>query len=144
MNDDLTRMVLNPDVTVRSRGVIEKCSFCVQRLQAAKLEAKKDARPMVDADVKVACQQACPTHAISFGNANDKKSAITVVRAENPNRNFTVLEQLHVLPNVTYLAKVRNDNAKAEGHAAAGHETKSEGHEAAGHKAETKKAEAAH
>ena len=143
MNDDLTRMVLNPDVTVRSRGVIEKCSFCVQRLQAAKLEAKKDARPMVDADVKVACQQACPTHAISFGNANDKHSAITMVRAENPNRNFTVLEQLHVLPNVTYLAKVRNDNAKAEGHAvkgheAAGHEAKAEGH------AETKKAEAAH
>jgi molybdopterin-containing oxidoreductase family iron-sulfur binding subunit len=160
MNDDLTRMVLNPDVTVRSRGVIEKCSFCVQRLQAAKLEAKKDSRPMVDADVKVACQQACPTHAISFGNANDKKSAITVVRAENPNRNFTVLEQLHVLPNVTYLAKVRNDNAKAEGHAAGGHETKAEGHAAGGHEAaghetkaaghkaeghaETKKAEAHH
>jgi len=60
-----------------------------------------------------------------------------MVRAENPNRNFTVLEQLHVLPNVTYLAKVRNDSAKAEGHAA-------EAHEAAGHKAETKKAEAAH
>jgi molybdopterin-containing oxidoreductase family iron-sulfur binding subunit len=118
-------------VTVRSRGVIEKCSFCVQRLQAAKLEAKKDSRPMVDADVKVACQQACPTHAISFGNANDKHSAITMVRAENPNRNFTVLEQLHVLPNVTYLAKVRNDNAKAEGHKAEGH-------------AETKKAEAHH
>jgi molybdopterin-containing oxidoreductase family iron-sulfur binding subunit len=108
MNDDLTRMVLNPDVTVRSRGVIEKCSFCVQRLQAAKLEAKKDSRPMVDSDIKVACQQSCPTNAISFGNANDKHSAITMVRTENPNRNFTVLEQLHVLPNVTYLAKVRN------------------------------------
>jgi molybdopterin-containing oxidoreductase family iron-sulfur binding subunit len=68
-----------------------------------------------------------------------------MVRAENPNRNFTVLEQLHVLPNVTYLAKVRNDSAKAEGHAAAGHEAKAEGHEAeGGHKAETKKAEAAH
>jgi molybdopterin-containing oxidoreductase family iron-sulfur binding subunit len=68
-----------------------------------------------------------------------------MVRAENPNRNFTVLEQLHVLPNVTYLAKVRNDSAKAEGHAAAGHEAEG-GHkaEAAGHKAETKKAEAAH
>jgi len=108
MNDDLTRMVLNPDVTVRSRGVIEKCSFCVQRLQAAKLDAKKDSRPMVDSDVKVACQQACPTHAINFGNANDKHSAITKVRVENPNRQFYVLEQLHVLPNVTYLAKVRN------------------------------------
>ncbi len=108
MNDDLTRMVLNPDVTVRSRGVIEKCSFCVQRLQAAKLDAKKDSRPMVDSDIKVACQQSCPTNAINFGNANDKHSAITKVRVENPNRQFYVLEQLHVLPNVTYLAKVRN------------------------------------
>ena len=114
MNDDLTRMVLNPDVTVRSRGVIEKCSFCVQRLQAAKLDAKKDSRPMVDSDIKVACQQSCPTNAISFGNANDKHSAITKVRVENPNRSFYVLEQLHVLPNVTYLAKVRNASEEVE------------------------------
>jgi len=122
MNDDLTRMVLNPDVTVRSRGVIEKCSFCVQRLQAAKLDAKKDSRPMVDSDIKVACQQSCPTNAITFGNANDKHSAITKVRVENPNRQFYVLEQLHVLPNVTYLAKVRNAD-EAEGHG----EAKAEG-----------------
>ena len=108
MNDDLTRMVLNPDVTVRSRGVIEKCSFCVQRLQSAKLSAKKESRPLEDSDIKVACQQACPTNAIVFGNANDKKSSITVMRADNPNRLFLSLEQLHVLPNVTYLAKVRN------------------------------------
>jgi Fe-S-cluster-containing dehydrogenase component len=108
MNDDLTRMVLNPDVTVRSRGVIEKCSFCVQRLQAAKLSAKKESRPLEDTDIKVACQQACPTNAIIFGNANDKKSGITVMRQDNPNRLFLSLEQLHVLPNVTYLAKVRN------------------------------------
>ena len=108
MNDDLTRMVLNPDVTVRSRGVIEKCSFCVQRLQESKLKAKKESRPMVDSDIKVACQQACPTNAINFGNANDKTSSITKTRMENPNRQFYVLEQLHVLPNVTYMAKVRN------------------------------------
>lgn len=108
MNDDLTRMVLNPDVTVRSRGVIEKCSFCVQRLQESKLNAKKESRPMVDSDIKVACQQACPTNAINFGNANDKNSAIVAIRKENPNRQFYVLEQLHVLPNVTYMAKVRN------------------------------------
>lgn len=108
MNDDLTRMVLNPDVTVRSRGVIEKCSFCVQRLQESKLKAKKESRPMVDSDIKVACQQACPTNAITFGNANDANSAITKSRKENPNRQFYVLEQLHVLPNVTYMAKVRN------------------------------------
>jgi molybdopterin-containing oxidoreductase family iron-sulfur binding subunit len=114
MNDDLTRMVLNPDVTVRSRGVIEKCSFCVQRLQGAKLDAKKESRPMVDNDIKVACQQSCPTNAITFGNANDKHSAITKVRFDNPNRSFYVLEQLHVLPNVTYLAKVRNTEEAEE------------------------------
>ena len=115
MNDDLTRMVLNPDVTVRSRGVIEKCSFCVQRTQESKLKAKRESRPMVDNDIKVACQQACPTNAITFGNANDKNSAITKVRAENPNRQFYVLEQLHVLPNVTYLAKVRNQEEEHAG-----------------------------
>ncbi|MBV9986853.1 MAG: TAT-variant-translocated molybdopterin oxidoreductase [Chitinophagaceae bacterium] len=115
MNDDLTRMVLNPDVTVRSRGVIEKCSFCVQRTQEAKLKAKRDSRPLVDSDIKVACQQACPTNAITFGNANDKNSAITKLRMENPNRQFYVLEQLHVLPNITYLAKVRNRDEEAVG-----------------------------
>ena len=113
MNDDLTRMVLNPDVTVRSRGVIEKCSFCVQRLQEGKLKAKKDSRPLIDSDIKVACQQACPTNAINFGNANSKESAITMVRKENPNRQFYVLEMLHVLPNVTYMAKVRNSEEEA-------------------------------
>jgi molybdopterin-containing oxidoreductase family iron-sulfur binding subunit len=117
MGDDLTRMVLNPDVTVRSRGVIEKCSFCVQRLQEAKLKAKRESRPMVDTDIKVACQQACPTNAINFDNANDKHSAITKVRVENPNRQFYVLEQLHVLPNVTYLAKVRNKEEEKKEHA---------------------------
>lgn len=118
MSDDLTRMVLNPDVTVRSRGVIEKCSFCVQRLQEGKLKAKKDSRPFEDGDIKVACQQSCPTNAISFGNANDKHSAITKVRVENPNRSFYVLEQLHVLPNVTYLAKVRNSDEHEAAHEA--------------------------
>jgi molybdopterin-containing oxidoreductase family iron-sulfur binding subunit len=108
MNDDLTRMVLNPDVTVRSRGVIEKCSFCVQRLQASKLTAKKESRPLEDRDLKVACQQACPTNAIVFGNANSEKSELTMVRKANQQRMFLSLEQLHVLPNVTYMAKVRN------------------------------------
>ena len=126
-------MVLNPDVTVRSRGVIEKCSFCVQRLQAAKLDAKKDSRPMVDSDVKVACQQSCPTNAINFGNANDKHSAITKVRLETPNRQFYVLEQLHVLPNVTYLTKVRNSTETGEEHAEAAHEAKVEKETKAAH-----------
>lgn len=109
MNDDLTRMVLNPDVTVRSRGVIEKCSFCVQRLQETKLEAKKQQDPKLVRNVKVACMQACPTQAISFGNVNDKQSDIYKIRhIEQKHRSFYVMEQLHVLPNVNYLAKVRN------------------------------------
>ncbi len=124
MNEDLTRMVLNPDVTVRGRGVIEKCSFCAQRLQEGKLKAKKESRPFKSGengeyDVKTACQQACPTNAIMFGNVNDKKSTITQTREENEERLFYSLEMLHALPNVNYLAKVRNSDkvikeAKAE------------------------------
>jgi molybdopterin-containing oxidoreductase family iron-sulfur binding subunit len=114
MNDDLSRMVLNPDVTVRSRGVIEKCSFCVQRLQEGKLKAKKENRPLETGandkwDIKVACQQACPTNAIVFGNVNDKASPVSKIRnEEQTNRLYYSLEQLHVLPSVSYLAKIRN------------------------------------
>jgi MoCo/4Fe-4S cofactor protein with predicted Tat translocation signal len=114
MNDDLTRMVLNPDVVVRSRGVMEKCSFCVQRLQDGKLKAKKENRTLVDSDVITACQQACPTEAIVFGNINNSKSAIVKTRQENEHRLYHVLEELHVLPNITYLAKVRNQESEAK------------------------------
>lgn len=114
MNDDLTRMVLNPDVTVRSRGVIEKCSFCVQRLQEGKLNAKKASRPLEDGDIKVACQQSCPTNAIVFGNSNSKKSAVSVDREDNKQRVFYSLEPVHTLPNVNYLAKVRHKETGAE------------------------------
>ena len=114
MNDDLTRMVLNPDVTVRSRGVMEKCTFCVQKLQAAKLDAKKENRMLKDGDAKTACQMACPTNAIVFGNAHDKESMVTKMRNDNPQRSFYVLEQLHVLPNVTYLSKIRNTDEVIE------------------------------
>jgi molybdopterin-containing oxidoreductase family iron-sulfur binding subunit len=124
MNDDLTRMVLNPDVTVRSRGVIEKCSFCVQRLQAAKLDAKKAQDPAVVRNVKVACSQACPSDCITFGNVNDPESEVSKARADK-HRAFYVMEQLHVLPNVNYMVKVRNTDRKlgAEEH----HEEKKEG-----------------
>ncbi|HVZ95712.1 MAG TPA: TAT-variant-translocated molybdopterin oxidoreductase [Chitinophagaceae bacterium] len=109
LNDDLMRMVLNPDVTVRSRGVMEKCSFCVQRLQLGKLNAKKENRPLKDMEVKTACMQACPTHAIVFGNVNDKDSQISKMRLrEQKERKFYVLEELHTLPNVNYLEKIRN------------------------------------
>lgn len=109
INNDITRMVLNPDVTVRSRGVMEKCSFCVQRLQGAKATAKKQGRTMKDGEAKVACQQACPTDAIVFGNVNDKESAIYKLRyEEQKERVFHVLEEIHTLPNVNYLSKIRN------------------------------------
>lgn len=146
MNDDLSRMVLNPDVTVRSRGVIEKCSFCVQRLQEGKLKAKKENRPLETGandkwDIKTACQQACPTNAIVFGNVNDKASPISLIRnKEQTNRLYYALEQLHVLPNVSYLAKIRNTDRHV-GLAAADH---GEHAPAAEVKAEEKKAEAAH
>jgi MoCo/4Fe-4S cofactor protein with predicted Tat translocation signal len=113
MNDDLSRMVLNPDVTVRSRGVMEKCTFCVQRLQDGKLAAKKADRPLIDGEVQTACMQACPTNAINFGNVNDKQSRIYKIRnQEQKDRSYYVLEQLHVLSNVNYLAKVRNTDRK--------------------------------
>lgn len=105
MNDELTRMVLNPDVTVRSRGVMEKCSFCAQRLQAAKLNAKKNGVALPDT-VETACVQACPTHAIVFGNVLNEQSKIASERLNK--RSYNVLEQIHVLPNVGYLGKVRN------------------------------------
>jgi molybdopterin-containing oxidoreductase family iron-sulfur binding subunit len=109
LQDDLTRMVLNPDVTVRSRGVMEKCTFCIQRLQLAKLNAKKEDRVLKDQEAKTACMQACPTHAIEFGNVNDPESKISKLRFEQQkNRKFYVLEQLHTLPNINYLTQVRN------------------------------------
>ncbi len=110
MNDDLTRMVLNPDVTVRSRGVMEKCSFCVQKIQLAKLDAKKENRMLVDGDAKTACQMACSADAIVFGNMHDPKSKVSMMHVENPKRSFKVIEQLHTLPNITYFAKLRNTN----------------------------------
>lgn len=109
LDTDLTRMVLNPDVVVRSRGVMEKCTFCVQRLQEGKLNAKKENRPLRDQEVKTACMQACPTQAIQFGNVNDPESKISRLRdRDQKNRKFYVLEQLHTLSNVNYLTKIRN------------------------------------
>jgi Fe-S-cluster-containing dehydrogenase component len=145
MNDELTRMVLNPDVTVRSRGVMEKCTFCIQRTQTAKLQAKKENRMMVDGEAKTACQQACSGDAIVFGNVHDKASQVSQIRKDNPQRSFYVLEQLHVLPNVTYLAKVRNTDELAENTKSGEFDDRAEhaGHAAQEHATEGK-AEAEH
>ena len=128
MNTDLGRMVLNPDVTVRSRGVMEKCSFCVQRIQSAKLTAKKEKRKMQDGDVVTACQTSCAAGAITFGDLNDPNSKVTKLLQAQPDpdrpygidkkignpRAYTVLEEVGVKPNVFYLTKIRNkEEAKA-------------------------------
>lgn len=109
---DLGRMVLNPDVTVRARGVMEKCTFCVQRIQAGKLDAKREGRGVGDGEIKTACQQSCPAGAIVFGDLNDPESEVS--RLFLNERSYGVIEELNVLPSVNYLTKVRNrDTAKA-------------------------------
>jgi MoCo/4Fe-4S cofactor protein with predicted Tat translocation signal len=129
MNTDLGKMVLNPDVTVRSRGVMEKCTFCVQRIQSGKLTARKEKRALNDGEVVTACSAACSTGAIVFGDMNNAESRISKLlkirpldperpyindkEADNP-RAYSVLEEINVRPNIFYLAKVRNkDAAKA-------------------------------
>ena len=109
LNSDLGKMVLNPDVTVRSRGVMEKCSMCVQRIQAGKLEAKKNSRKLIDSDVSTACSQVCPTNAIVFGDLNEGESAIRkMMDREVEERAYNVIEEVGTKPNVWYLTKIRN------------------------------------
>ncbi|TAE89027.1 MAG: 4Fe-4S dicluster domain-containing protein, partial [Bacteroidetes bacterium] len=119
MNNDLGRMVINPDVTVRSRGVMEKCSFCIQRIQAGKLAAKLENRKVKDGDVKTACQQSCPADAIIFGDVNDKNSEIAKLFKNE--RSYVVLEEYDVQPSVSYMTKIRNVNETLAGHS--GHST---------------------
>ena len=108
-NNDLGRMVLNPDVVVRSRGVVEKCSMCVQRIQEKKLLAKLEGRPVAEGEIKTACAQSCPGNAIVFGDLLNPESRISKLFKEE--RNYHLLEELHTLPSVGYLTKVRNYNA---------------------------------
>jgi molybdopterin-containing oxidoreductase family iron-sulfur binding subunit len=109
MANPVGRLVLNPDVTVRSRGVMEKCSLCVQRIHTVKNAAVKRGTPIVDGEIKTACQQACPTEAIVFGDLNDPKSVVAQrMRGE---RTYKVLDELGTKPNVAYLKKVRHGQA---------------------------------
>ena len=108
--DNLVRMVLNPDVTVRSRGVIEKCTFCIQRIQEGKLTAKREGRAIMDNDVRVACQTACPTGAIVFGNLNNPDSEVSKLRKSAGALAYKVLEEINVRPGVDYSVKVNNSN----------------------------------
>jgi molybdopterin-containing oxidoreductase family iron-sulfur binding subunit len=102
-------MVLNPDVTVRSRGVVEKCSMCVQRIQEKKLLAKLEGRPVAEGEIKTACAQSCPGNAIVFGDLANPESRISKLFKDK--RNYHLLEELHTLPSVGYLTKVRNPKA---------------------------------
>lgn len=106
MNDDLGRMVLNPDVNVRSRGVMEKCSMCIQMTQATILKAKNEGRPIVDGEFQTACSNACSTGAMKFGDVNDKEAEITKLAADE--RMYHLLEHVGTKPNVIYHVKVRN------------------------------------
>ncbi|NRT14013.1 molybdopterin-containing oxidoreductase family iron-sulfur binding subunit [Flavobacterium sp. 28A] len=106
MNDDLGRMVLNPDVNVRSRGVMEKCSMCIQMTQATILKAKREGRSIVDGEFQTACSNACSTGAMVFGDVNDTKSQVTKLAADD--RMYHLLEHVGTKPNVIYHVKVRN------------------------------------
>ncbi len=139
--NDLGKMVLNPDVTVRSRGVMEKCSMCVQRIQAGKLTAKKEKRHVKDGDVITACAQACPTDAITFGDMNDLNSEVAkalslkkemkkgehgaedeIIYSITEPRAYQLLEEINVKPQISYLTKIRNkDEKKGKGDANANH-----------------------
>ena len=102
----------NPEVTVRSRGVMEKCTYCVQRITNARIEAEKEGHPIRDGELVTACQQACPTQAIVFGDIND--STTLVYKRKKDPRNYALLEELNTQPRTTYLAAVRNPNPELE------------------------------
>jgi molybdopterin-containing oxidoreductase family iron-sulfur binding subunit len=120
LEDESLKLQRNPNVTVRSRGVMEKCTYCVQRISAARITAKiEGGSPLgviADGEIVTACQGACPTRAITFGNINDPTSEVAI-RKSSP-LNYGLLTDLNTHPRTTYLAKLRNPNPELEGEAA--------------------------
>jgi molybdopterin-containing oxidoreductase family iron-sulfur binding subunit len=102
------KLLRNPDVSVRSRGVMEKCTYCVQRIQQARVGARNEGRDIRDGDIQTACQSACPAEAIVFGDVNDPASRVSQWKAEP--RNYALLGELNTRPRTTYLAEVKNPN----------------------------------
>jgi Fe-S-cluster-containing dehydrogenase component len=112
LNNEFTQLMLNPDVTARSRGVMEKCTMCIQRIQGGKLKAKLEKRPLKDGEIKMACQEACSANAIIFGDGNDPNSE--VAKALRSERVYYVLEEINTQPGIGYMTKIRNTDSTVQ------------------------------